>query len=272
MGYLLGQLFFYLLGALALGVLAGWILWGRLRGETTELQAEAARLRNETERLRAELEACGRARAELEGNLATSEGALADLRALSAAGSARVRSATPATQAASIISNPVRKPSPAPKPAPKPAPLRVPPPRPAPVEPPEDHQPQLDLGAGLASPTVTPSGSDAPTSPRAGGEAAAKKPPRKKAAAPQRLPVPDDLRRIVGIGPVNERLLHGEGVHKFAQIAAWTDEDVRRIEDVLQFDGRIERERWIEQAKLLAAGDEQRFAEEFPSAGSDSNT
>ena len=67
---------------------------------------------------------------------------------------------------------------------------------------------------------------------------------------------PDNLRRLIGIGPVNEKLLKAQGVTSFAQIAAWTAADIKRIEDVMNFDGRIARERWIEQAKLLAAGDE----------------
>ncbi|TPM33048.1 hypothetical protein FJ958_09875 [Mesorhizobium sp. B2-3-5] len=58
----------------------------------------------------------------------------------------------------------------------------------------------------------------------------------------------------------------------FAQIAAWTAADIERIEHALQFGGRVERERWVEQAKLLAAGDEKEFARRFPSAGTSSNT
>ncbi|RVC72530.1 proton-conducting membrane transporter, partial [Mesorhizobium sp. M4A.F.Ca.ET.022.05.2.1] len=82
----------------------------------------------------------------------------------------------------------------------------------------------------------------------------------------------DNLRRLIGIGPVNEKLLKGLGVTSYAQIAAWTAADVKRIEDVLNFDGRIAREQWIEQAKLLAAGDEKEFARRFPTAGTASNT
>ncbi|TIX08365.1 MAG: proton-conducting membrane transporter, partial [Mesorhizobium sp.] len=56
----------------------------------------------------------------------------------------------------------------------------------------------------------------------------------------------DNLRRLIGIGPVNEKLLKGLGVTSYAQIAAWTADDVNRIEEVLNFDGRIAREQWIE--------------------------
>ncbi|WP_281061720.1 hypothetical protein [Mesorhizobium sp. M7A.F.Ca.MR.176.00.0.0] len=40
----------------------------------------------------------------------------------------------------------------------------------------------------------------------------------------------------------------------------------------MNFDGRIARERWIEQAKLIAAGNEKEFAKQFPTAGTSSNS
>lgn len=105
--------------------------------------------------------------------------------------------------------------------------------------------------------------------------APAVKAPEPKKAAPRKAapPItPDDLRRIVGIGPVNEKKLHGLGIRTFAQIAGWKAADIKRVEDVLEFDGRIDRERWVEQAKLLAAGDTAEFLRRFPTAGTDSNT
>lgn len=70
----------------------------------------------------------------------------------------------------------------------------------------------------------------------------------------------DDLKRIAGIGPKYEALLHDLGVYRFSQIADWTEDDVARVNDRLDFSGRIERERWIEQARLLAAGIETDFS------------
>jgi len=61
----------------------------------------------------------------------------------------------------------------------------------------------------------------------------------------------DDLTLIKGIGPVNARKLNEHGIHYFEQIAAWTAADVRDAEAYLEFDGRIAREDWIGQAKLL---------------------
>lgn len=72
--------------------------------------------------------------------------------------------------------------------------------------------------------------------------------------APVAPPPPDDLKRIKGIGPVIERRLHELGVRTFADLAALTPERVKQIDEAIEFPGRIERERWIEQAKQLLAG------------------
>ncbi|MGX9943751.1 cell envelope integrity/translocation protein TolA [Bradyrhizobium sp. BTAi1] len=75
---------------------------------------------------------------------------------------------------------------------------------------------------------------------------------------PPALPAPDgtadDLKLIKGIGPKNERILNEIGVHHFSQIAAWSPGQASWVGDHMAFPGRIEREHWIAQAKLLAAG------------------
>ena len=59
-------------------------------------------------------------------------------------------------------------------------------------------------------------------------------------------------------------ILAEQGVTRFEQIAAWTDEDVARVDATLgRFAGRIERDQWVEQAKLLAAGDNAGFTDRF---------
>lgn len=66
--------------------------------------------------------------------------------------------------------------------------------------------------------------------------------------------VPDDLKLIPGIGPGFERSLKAEGVDSYDQIAAWTSEDVERFAALINTKvGRIERDGWVEQARLLAA-------------------
>ncbi|MBU2587977.1 MAG: hypothetical protein KJ872_07685 [Alphaproteobacteria bacterium] len=74
----------------------------------------------------------------------------------------------------------------------------------------------------------------------------------------------DDLTRIKGVGPKLVTLLGELGITSYAQIAAWSDADVERIDAQLgRFKGRITRDQWIEQAKLLAAGDEVAFTDKF---------
>ncbi len=63
----------------------------------------------------------------------------------------------------------------------------------------------------------------------------------------------DDLKKLSGVGPALEKKLHALGVTSFDQIAAWTAEDIDRIDEELNFKGRIEREDWVAQAKALAA-------------------
>lgn len=64
----------------------------------------------------------------------------------------------------------------------------------------------------------------------------------------------DDLSEISGIGPVIVGKLNDAGITTFAQIAAWTEADVEKIEEELSFKGRVEREDWIAQAKELSKG------------------
>lgn len=63
---------------------------------------------------------------------------------------------------------------------------------------------------------------------------------------------PDDLLKIKGIGPVNQRKLNDHGIFHFDQIGAWKKADIKAAEAYLAFDGRIAREDWMTQAKALA--------------------
>ncbi len=64
----------------------------------------------------------------------------------------------------------------------------------------------------------------------------------------------DDLKLISGVGPALEKKLHDNGVTSFAQIAAWTPEEVADMDDKLSFAGRIDRDDWIGQATKLSKG------------------
>ena len=61
----------------------------------------------------------------------------------------------------------------------------------------------------------------------------------------------DDLTRIKGIGKVIEAKLRKLGISTYAQIAQMTEVDIDRVNDQLAFKGRIERERWVDQARDL---------------------
>lgn len=74
----------------------------------------------------------------------------------------------------------------------------------------------------------------------------------------------DDLTRIKGLGPKISTALRALGVTRYAQIAAWTEEDVARIDAQLgAFAGRATRDNWIEQAGLLAGGDTAAYEARF---------
>ncbi len=74
----------------------------------------------------------------------------------------------------------------------------------------------------------------------------------------------DDLRKIKGVGPKLVTLLQSLGVTSYAQIAAWDDADIDRIDAQLgTFAGRIRRDNWMEQARLLTAGDTSAYEAKF---------
>lgn len=65
----------------------------------------------------------------------------------------------------------------------------------------------------------------------------------------------DDLTRLVGIGPKLATSLGELGVTSFSQIAAWTADDLKSIDQLLNLKGRADRDAWIAQAKRFAAAD-----------------
>ncbi|WP_248796540.1 hypothetical protein [Pseudomonas sp. MWU13-2105] len=70
----------------------------------------------------------------------------------------------------------------------------------------------------------------------------------------------DNLKLISGVGHKNEAVLHELGIYRFSQIAQWTDPQVHWIEHYFSFPGRVEREDWRGQARILAQGIETEFA------------
>jgi predicted flap endonuclease-1-like 5' DNA nuclease len=117
-------------------------------------------------------------------------------------------------------------------PAPAPAPKAAPAPAPAPA---------------AAAPAPAPATETAGTRPTALDG------PRDGAA--------DDLKRIKGIGPKLEKLCNSLGFYHFDQIANWTPAEVAWVDENLEgFKGRVSRDTWVEQARVLAAGGDTEFS------------
>lgn len=70
----------------------------------------------------------------------------------------------------------------------------------------------------------------------------------------------DDLKRIRGIGVLIEKRLNALGITSYEQVANWTKADIDSVSSQLDFRGRIERENWIEQARILASGGQTEFS------------
>ncbi|HML93622.1 hypothetical protein [Methyloceanibacter sp.] len=72
----------------------------------------------------------------------------------------------------------------------------------------------------------------------------------------------DNLKKIKGVGPKLEKLCNRLGFWHFDQIAAWTDDEVAWVNANLEgFKGRVTRDNWVEQAKVLATGGKTEFSE-----------
>lgn len=92
--------------------------------------------------------------------------------------------------------------------------------------------------------------------PKKAAAPAAEKPAKaaKAQAAPASAEIIDDLKLISGVGPALEKKLHDAGVTSLKDVSEFTAADIARVDEVLSFKGRIEREEWVQQAKDLLAG------------------
>ncbi len=74
---------------------------------------------------------------------------------------------------------------------------------------------------------------------------------------PEALPGPrggkaDNLQAIEGIGPKLEELCHSLGFYHFDQIASWTADEIAWVDaNLTGFKGRVTRDKWVAQAKLI---------------------
>jgi predicted flap endonuclease-1-like 5' DNA nuclease len=183
-GFLLTEIWVLLALAALVGLIAGWIIWGR-RAEVTVDTSEA-------DRLRAQLDACQAKHADKDARIAAMQ--------------ADIDTAAPAPVTAAVAA------------------------------------PATDFdGDGVVEGTdegVKPRTLDAPLDGMA-----------------------DDLEKIKGIGAKMEALCNRLGFWHFDQIANWTDDEVAWVDANLEgFKGRVTRDDWVAQAKLLAAGGETAFS------------
>lgn len=115
--------------------------------------------------------------------------------------------------------------------------------------------------AAAPEPVATPTAFVAPTAAAA---------PANEATAtegPARLAAPlggkaDNLKEIEGVGPAMEKLVNEMGFFHFDQIAGWSDADVAWVDANLKgFKGRVTRDRWVAQAKIIVSEGLEAFRE-----------
>ena len=105
------------------------------------------------------------------------------------------------------------------------------------------------VAAPVAAPT--PVAAAAPVAAVVASEPAAAEAQPAGLAAP-RDGVGDDLKTIEGIGPALEKLCHSMGIFHFDQIAAWGASEIAWMDSNLKgFKGRVTRDKWVAQAKLI---------------------
>ena len=181
-GFLLGEIWLLLAVAALIGLIVGWLIWGRVSVATGNSGAADAALR-------AELDACRARGRDAEARLAALGADLAAAR-------------TQAAMAAEPVAAPV-----------------------------------VDVAATAAVATAVEEVGTKPTTlsaPRGGA--------------------PDDLKLIKGIGPKLEALCNRLGFWHFDQIANWTAEEIAWVDVNLEaFKGRVTRDDWVAQARVLAA-------------------
>jgi len=78
----------------------------------------------------------------------------------------------------------------------------------------------------------------------------------------------DNLKEIKGVGPKMEGMLNDMGVYHFDQVASWSADEVAWVDANLKgFNGRVKRDGWVDQAKILAAGGDTEFSKKVEKGG-----
>jgi len=168
---------------------------------------------------------------------------------------------SPAKVAKAVAPKAAKKAPAAAKAAPKPAAKKVAP-KPAAAE--------TAKAAKPATATAVPKAAPAAKAAAPAKEKPAPKPAAAVKTAPAAPQIPDDIALLKGVGPKLVALLQSMGVTSLGQIATWSAADVTEIDSKLgAFAGRIKRDNWVDQAKLLSAGDIAGFEKKYGSLGSE---
>ncbi|MEO6015500.1 MAG: NADH-quinone oxidoreductase subunit NuoE [Devosia sp.] len=93
------------------------------------------------------------------------------------------------------------------------------------------------------------------------GGKSTKKAPKKLFEAP--AGPADDLKLIMGVGPVLEQTLNAIGITTYKQVAALTPEQIDAVEAEAGFKGRIGRNNWLQQADVLGRGGVEDYRKVF---------
>jgi predicted flap endonuclease-1-like 5' DNA nuclease len=118
-----------------------------------------------------------------------------------------------------------------------------------------------------AAPVAKAAAAPKAAAPKAAAPRAAAKPKAAKPAGPERLKAArkgkaDDLKEIEGIGPAMEKLVNSMGFYHFDQIASWSEADVALVDSEMKtFKGRITRDKWVAQAKIIVTEGLEAFRE-----------
>ena len=87
------------------------------------------------------------------------------------------------------------------------------------------------------------------------------KPKKPRALKGPRKTGADDLKMIKGIGPKLEALLNSLGIYHYDQVAKWGPAEVDWADnELVGFKGRVSRDSWVAQAKILAEGGQTEFS------------
>jgi predicted flap endonuclease-1-like 5' DNA nuclease len=127
-------------------------------------------------------------------------------------------------------------------------------------------------GADREAPTVAPAAEPEPdlrvTAAEAPAEPSFAPAPARAEVAPADAGPPDTLTTLKGLGPKAAARLNELGITRYDQLAALSDPELSRIDAQMgAFQGRILRDRWVEQAGHLASGDTAGFEAKFGKLG-----